>query len=79
MHVSANKDRATVNCAVFTPEGRRCLTANLRGQFTLWNGSSFNFETILQAHETPIRAMGKTNNVKHRDGTIETILRLIIV
>ena len=62
VHVSANKERATVNCAAFTPEGRRCLTANIKGQFTLWNGSSFNFETILQAHEMPIRSVDWSHN-----------------
>ena len=62
VHVSANKERATVNCAAFTPDGRRCLTANLKGQFTLWNGAGFNFETILQAHETPVRAMEWSHN-----------------
>ena len=35
--------------AVWTPEGRRCLTGTQSGEFTLWNGSQFNFETILQA------------------------------
>lgn len=27
------------------------------GEFTLWNGLTFNFETILQAHNDPIRTM----------------------
>jgi hypothetical protein len=24
------------------------------GEFTLWNGLTFNFETILQAHDSPV-------------------------
>ncbi|QQP39526.1 Wdrepeat proteinlike, partial [Caligus rogercresseyi] len=28
-----------------------------RQRFTLWNGLTFNFETILQAHDSPVRAM----------------------
>lgn len=36
-----------------------CLTATgaHSGEFTLWNGLTFNFETILQAHDSPIRSM----------------------
>lgn len=39
----------------WTPEGRRVLTGSTSGEFTLWNGLTFNFETILQAHDAPIR------------------------
>ena len=27
------------------------------GKFTAWNGLTFNFETILQAHDTAVRAL----------------------
>uniref|UniRef100_A0AAY4AXP7 Pre-mRNA 3' end processing protein WDR33 n=1 Tax=Denticeps clupeoides TaxID=299321 RepID=A0AAY4AXP7_9TELE len=32
------------------------------GEFTLWNGLTFNFETILQAHDSPVRAMTWSHN-----------------
>ena len=38
----------------WTPEARRILTGSTSGEFTLWNGLTFNFETILQAHDTAI-------------------------
>ncbi|CAB4061986.1 PFS2 [Lepeophtheirus salmonis] len=41
----------------WTPEGRRLITGASSGEFTLWNGLTFNFETILQAHDSPVRAM----------------------
>lgn len=41
----------------WSPEGRRLITGNGMGQFTLWNGLKFNFDTILPAHEFPIRRM----------------------
>ena len=41
----------------WTPEGRRVLTGSTSGEFTLWNGLTFNFETILQAHDSAIRAI----------------------
>lgn len=41
----------------WTPEGRRVLTGSTSGEFTLWNGQTFNFETILQAHDTAVRTM----------------------
>lgn len=32
----------------WTPEGRRLITGAASGELTLWNGLTFNFETILQ-------------------------------
>lgn len=55
-HTSTNKVRTAVNVVRWTPEGRRLLTGAASGEFTLWNGLTFNFETILQAHDHPIRA-----------------------
>ncbi|CUA71682.1 Polyadenylation factor subunit 2 [Cryptococcus neoformans var, neoformans B-3501A] [Rhizoctonia solani] len=57
VHTSTNKVRCPVNCVVWTPEGRRILTGSTSGEFTLWNGLTFNFETILQAHDNAIRAL----------------------
>ncbi|CAF3965510.1 unnamed protein product [Adineta steineri] len=37
----------------------RCASS---GEFTLWNGLTFNFETILQAHDSAVRAMIWSNN-----------------
>lgn len=56
-HASVNKFRCPVNVVKFVPNGRRLITGTATGEFTLWNGFSFNFETILQAHESPIRSM----------------------
>jgi polyadenylation factor subunit 2 len=56
LHTSLNKAKYPVNVVCWTPEGRRLLTASSNGEFTLWNGMSFNFELIMQAHETAIRA-----------------------
>jgi polyadenylation factor subunit 2 len=38
------------------------LTGSTSGEFTLWNGLTFNFETILQAHDTTIRAFAFTHS-----------------
>ncbi|KIY43906.1 WD40 repeat-like protein [Fistulina hepatica ATCC 64428] len=56
VHTSTNKIRCPVNCVTWTPEARRVLTGSTSGEFTLWNGLTFNFETILQAHDTAICA-----------------------
>ena len=50
--------RCSINVAVWTPEGRRCLTGTQAGEFTLWNGSQFSFETILQALHRLISGCG---------------------
>ncbi|KAK4053671.1 pre-mRNA cleavage and polyadenylation factor (CPF) complex subunit [Microbotryomycetes sp. JL201] len=56
-HTSTNKIRCPVNIVRWTPDARRVLTGSTSGEFTLWNGLTFNFETILQAHDSAVRAM----------------------
>ncbi|GAA5837814.1 hypothetical protein JCM9279_006870 [Rhodotorula babjevae] len=56
-HTSTNKLRCPVNVVTFTPDARRILTGSTSGEFTLWNGLTFNFETILQAHDSAVRAL----------------------
>lgn len=61
-HASTNKVRCPIHVVVWTPEGRRLLTGASTGEFTLWNGMAFNFETIQQAHDKAVRAMVWSNN-----------------
>jgi polyadenylation factor subunit 2 len=61
VHSSLNKVKHPVNVVKWTPEGRRLLTGSTSGEFTLWNGMGFNFETIMQAHEAAIRAVEYTS------------------
>ncbi|SLM39382.1 polyadenylation factor subunit 2 [Lasallia pustulata] len=56
LHSSLNKIKHPVNIVRWTPEGRRLLTGSSSGEFTLWNGMGFNFETIMQAHDSAVRA-----------------------
>lgn len=51
-----------LTCQQWTPEGRRVLTGSTSGEFTLWNGLTFNFETILQAHDTAICTFAFTHS-----------------
>ncbi|CAI5757336.1 unnamed protein product [Candida verbasci] len=57
VHLSSNKAKHTINTVKWTPEGRRLLVASHSGEFTIWNGMTFNFETIMQAHDSPILTM----------------------
>ncbi|KAJ1676757.1 pre-mRNA cleavage and polyadenylation factor (CPF) complex subunit, partial [Spiromyces aspiralis] len=59
-----NKARCPVNVIRWTPEGRRLLTGSSSGEFTMWNGLTFNFETIMQAHDKAVRAMEWSHNGK---------------
>jgi polyadenylation factor subunit 2 len=56
-HISINKIKCPLNVIRWTPDGRRLITGTSTGEFTLWNGFSFNFETILQAHESAVRSL----------------------
>ena len=60
--VAPSKTRSSVNASAWFPDGRRCLTATQAGEFCMWGGQTFQFETIIQAHETPIRDMVFTRN-----------------
>jgi polyadenylation factor subunit 2 len=62
VHASLNKNRCSINRVLWTPSGRRLITGSQSGEFTLWNGQSFNFEMILQAHDQPIRSMVWSHN-----------------
>lgn len=62
LHSSLNKVKHPVNVVRWTPEGRRLLTASTSGEFTLWNGNGFNFDTIMQAHETAVRVVTYAHN-----------------
>ncbi|KAF7310508.1 WD-REPEATS-REGION domain-containing protein [Mycena chlorophos] len=62
IHTSTNKVRCPVNVVTWTPEGRRVLTGSTSGEFTLWNGLTFNFETILQAHDNAICTLTFTHS-----------------
>ncbi|OVA07847.1 WD40 repeat [Macleaya cordata] len=62
VHASTNKNRCSINRVLWTPTGRRLITGSQSGEFTLWNGQSFNFEMILQAHDQAIRSMIWSHN-----------------
>ncbi|XP_033838350.1 pre-mRNA 3' end processing protein WDR33 isoform X2 [Periophthalmus magnuspinnatus] len=62
VRTSTNKVKCPVFVIRWTPEGRRLVTGASSGEFTLWNGLTFNFETILQAHDSSVRAMTWSHN-----------------
>ncbi|CAJ0581682.1 unnamed protein product, partial [Mesorhabditis spiculigera] len=57
VRAAMNKVKCPVYTLAWTPEGKRLITGASTGEFTLWNGVAFNFETILQAHDAAIRSM----------------------
>ena len=56
-HQSLNKVRFPVNALSWARDGRRAVTANQNGEFTLWNGQAFNFEGLIAAHNTAVRSL----------------------
>lgn len=54
LHSSLNKAKYPINVVLWTPEGRRLLTASSSGEFTLWNGMAFNFELIMQVSQVSV-------------------------
>lgn len=62
LHSSFNKLRFPVNVVKWTPEGRRLLTGDSDGNFTLWNGTGFNFETIYGPHNGMVRTVQYAHN-----------------
>ena len=57
VHVSTNKARHAIHAIKWTPDAKRVLVSSYSGEFTLWNGMTFNFESIMQAHDSAIFAL----------------------
>jgi polyadenylation factor subunit 2 len=53
---------ANDRCLSWTPGGRRLLTGNQEGEFTLWDGINFSFELIMSAHDQSFRCMAWSHN-----------------
>jgi polyadenylation factor subunit 2 len=47
LHQSIGKSKKPIVVVRWTPEGRRLLTGGHTGEFMLWNGTAFNFETVM--------------------------------
>lgn len=62
IRTAMNKVKCPVYSVCWSPEGKRLITGCQTGEFTLWNGTAFNFETILQAHDSAIRALRWASN-----------------
>lgn len=61
-HFSVNKTRSQISTLAFTLDGRRLLSGNALGEFTLWNGQTFSFDTIMQAHDSQILKIKFSSN-----------------
>jgi polyadenylation factor subunit 2 len=59
---SINKNRTPITTISYTPDAKRVVTGTHTGEFTQWNSLTFNFETILQAHDDAIRAAVWSHN-----------------
>lgn len=60
----ANSKASPIFATTFTPNGQRLITGSLYGEFTIWNALAFNFETILEAHNSKILTMKWSHNSK---------------
>ncbi|KAG0670211.1 pre-mRNA cleavage and polyadenylation factor (CPF) complex subunit [Maudiozyma exigua] len=56
-HLSSNKVKHIIPAIEWTPEGRRLIVATFNGELSLWNGFSFNFESLMQAHDSAVTTM----------------------
>ncbi|KAH3898678.1 cleavage polyadenylation factor subunit PFS2 SCDLUD_005000 [Saccharomycodes ludwigii] len=61
IHLSSNKIKHVIHAITWTPDGRRLLVTTHSGEFTLWNGNNFSFETIMQAHDNAITFVKYSN------------------
>ncbi|EKE41386.1 hypothetical protein ENUP19_0244G0004 [Entamoeba nuttalli] len=65
VHTSINKNKTPVYCMRWTPDGRRIVTGNEKGEFTFWNGLQFNFACLSGAHDTAVRCMTWSHSGGH--------------
>jgi polyadenylation factor subunit 2 len=64
IHSSTNKSKHAIHAIKWTPDARRILVSSYSGEFTLWNGLTFSFESIMQAHDLPIFSLEYSHNGK---------------
>lgn len=64
VHISTNKSKHAIHAVKWTPDARRVLVSSYSGEFTLWNGLTFNFESIMQAHDVPIFSLEYSHSGK---------------
>lgn len=64
VHVSTNKSKHAIYAVKWTPDARRVVVSSYSGEFTIWNGFTFNFESIMQAHDFPIFSLEYSHNGK---------------
>jgi len=64
LHQSIGKSKKPIVVVRWTPEGRRLLTGGHTGEFMLWNGTAFNFETVMDVRG-PISADRALANIFH--------------
>ncbi|CDK27480.1 unnamed protein product [Kuraishia capsulata CBS 1993] len=62
VHLAMNKSRHAIHALKWTPDARRVLVTSHSGEFTLWNGLAFNFESIMQAHDGAIYAINYSHS-----------------
>lgn len=56
LHTSLGKSKKPVTVVRWMPDGRRLLAGVHNGEFMLWNGMSFNFETVTSMGGSSLRA-----------------------
>ncbi|KIV90076.1 hypothetical protein PV10_07418 [Exophiala mesophila] len=61
LHTSLGKSKKPVTVVRWMPEGRRLLAGVHNGEFMLWNGMSFNFETVTVMGSSSLRAAEWSN------------------
>ena len=57
VRTATNRNKFPITCVRWTPEAKRMITGSSSGEFTLWDGKAFSFETIQVAHNSAVRAM----------------------
>ena len=61
LHTSLGKSKKPVTVVRWMPEGRRLLAGVHNGEFMLWNGMAFNFETVTAMGSSSLRAAEWSN------------------
>lgn len=61
LHQSLGKSKKPVTIVRWMPEGRRLLAGVHNGEFMLWNGMSFNFETVTAMGSSSLRTAEWSN------------------
>jgi polyadenylation factor subunit 2 len=74
IRTATNKRKASISAMAWQPDGKRLVAGYQSGIVTLWNGTAFQYEILMQRHQTAINDLIWSNSGDYMLTVDETFL-----